>query len=291
MLGDNAARGEPKRLQGDHFILMYHHVDSMENPGTLSPYVVSPAAFRAQLDSIENRGLKVERLGDLLAEATFGGWRRPSVVITFDDCSQALFEFAIPELERRGWNATFFAVAGKVGECNDWDVTGGAPRLPLMQWEHLRELTTLGHEIGAHGFSHLSLRHCSHSRAHAEMLEAREALEQGTGVRIRAFAYPFGDVPDGYPRLCRDADYQGACTIFSMSRRVLGDRFAIRRILVTERDTGLRMRAKLSHFYLRARALVVDRRVLQRSASRPRVDVLTAAEAESEAIAPQDREK
>jgi peptidoglycan/xylan/chitin deacetylase (PgdA/CDA1 family) len=258
---------------GDHFILMYHHVGSVTQLSGLAPFVVSPANFKQQLDSIASRGLKVEPLTELLTGSRVGERQRPSVVLTFDDCSAGLFDFAIPELEHRGWKATFFATAGKVGEYNDWDRAPGAQRVRLMDWEHLRELASRGHEIGAHGFSHSSLRDCSDDDALVEMVEAREVLEQGTGARVRTFAYPFGDIPDGYPSLCRDADYQAACSIFSTSSRVLGDPFAVRRILVTDRDAGLRIRAKLSRLYLRVRARVVDPRVLRRSATRPRLEV------------------
>ncbi|MEO7684102.1 MAG: polysaccharide deacetylase family protein [Gemmatimonadaceae bacterium] len=266
----------------DHFILMYHHVGSLQQLGVLAPFVVSPAAFRSQLDSIEARGLKVETLREV-----FRGRRtrdrsrsRSRVVITFDDCPRGLLEFAVPELERRGWKATFFAVAGKVGGYNDWEASTNAPRVPLMRWEDLRELAALGHEIGAHGFSHVSLRRCTPQQARFEMSRARETLEQGAGIPVRTFAYPFGEAPDGYRRLCGDTGYESSCSIFSMSARVLGDRFDIRRILVTERDTGLRMRMKLSHLYLRARGLVVDRRILLANGVRSRLDLPAGAESD-----------
>lgn len=273
MLMRDAVEVRSEKPGGDHFILMYHHVGSVTRLGGLAPFVVSPANFKHQLDAIASRGLKIERLTDLVTGSRVGERQSPSVVLTFDDCSAGLFDFAIPELERRGWKATFFSTAGKVGEYNDWDRALGAPRVRLMHWQHLKELASLGHEIGAHGLSHLSLRDCSDAAALAEMVEAREVLEQGTSARVRTFAYPFGDIPDGYPRLCRDAGYEAACSIFSTSSRVLEDRFAVRRILVSDRDAGLRIRVKLSRLYLRARALVVDPRVLRLSATRPKLEV------------------
>jgi len=269
MLESESLRRGGHDLDGDHFILMYHHVGSISQLGGLAPFVVSPAAFRSQLDSIEARGLRVETLGELLRAdpATRSG---PSIVITFDDCPAGLFDFAVPELERHGWKATFFAVAGKVGTYNDWDLMPGVSRVPLMHWAQLGELTASGHEIGSHGFSHSSLRWQSRASSRSEISDSRAALEQGTGAPVRAFAYPFGEPPADYSSLCSEAGYEGACSIFSASRKVLGDRFAIRRILVTEADVGVRMRAKLSGFYLRARALIVDPRVLHRDARRAR---------------------
>jgi len=279
-------------LGDDHFILMYHHVGFMRQPGDLAPFVVSEAAFRSQMDSIEACGYEVEPLTALLngAEKRDGRQRQSRVVITFDDCPQGLLEFAIPELERRGWKATFFAVAGKVGGTNDWDASPGAPRVPLMRWQDLRELAAHGHEIGAHGFTHVSLRRCARSQVPVEMSRAKETLEQGTGAPVRAFAYPFGEAPDGYRRLCSETGFESSCSIFSVPTRVLGDRFDIRRILVTERDTGLRMRVKLSHVYLRARGLVVDRMVLRANRIRPRPELPPGDEgAEAKSPAPDAR--
>ncbi len=253
--------------KSDHFILMYHHVAALKLLGGHGPFVVSPAAFQQQLDAIEARGLEVITMGDLLRAPSHS--LRTQVVITFDDCPRALFDFAVPELERRGWKATFFAVAGKVGGYNDWDTLAGAARVPLMDWSQLRQLASLGHEIGAHGVSHVSFRRSAPARVRGEMFSARDTLQCRIGVSVTALAYPFGETPDGYSSLCGDAGYEGACCIFSMSDSVLGDRFAIRRILVSERDIGWRMRVKLSRAYLRARALIVDRRALTASKSVP----------------------
>ncbi|MBA3341055.1 MAG: polysaccharide deacetylase family protein [Gemmatimonadaceae bacterium] len=253
----------------DHFILMYHHVGPMDRLGSLSPYVVTPAAFAAQLAVIEARRLEVVTLGELVAATSGERALEPRVVITFDDCPRELLDAAVPELERRNWRATFFAVSGKVGGHNDWDVKRGSPRVPLMDWSDLRELAARGHQIGAHGSSHTSLRRCTHSEARAELTGARETIEQKMGTAVRSLAWPFGDIPDGYAGLCEDAGYDAACAIFSMSRKVLSDPFAIRRILVSERDVGLRMRVKLSRSYLRARPLIVDRRALKSTGAIP----------------------
>lgn len=272
----------------NHFVLMYHHVGPLERLGGLRPFVVSPRAFRAQMDTIEARGLKVATLRKVLPNTRDVDDGRDRIVITFDDCPRELLDFAVPELERRGWKATFFAVAGKVGEYNDWDVVGGAPRVPLMAWEDLRQLSQLGHEIGAHGFSHASLRKCTYGAAMHELNASRSTLEQGIGVAVASMAYPFGEAPDGYPVLCADAGYEGACSIFSMSRTVMADRYAIRRILVTERDQGFRMRAKLSLPYLMLRSRVVDPDRLQVNLTRPSPYPPTAQPSEPFASSPDD---
>jgi len=272
--------------QRDAFILMYHHVGSVVRLAGLSPFVVSPDAFRMQLDAIQRCGRVVTTLTDLLRESDSENPLPPRIVITFDDCPAELADVAIPELERRGLRATFFVVAGKVGGYNDWDVKHGLPRVPLMNWRHLRELANLGHEIGSHGFTHRNLRSCLYSQAGAELSDAKATLQDRLGIPITTVAYPFGEAPDAYATLCREAGYVGGCSIFSMSRSVLGDRFMIRRILVSERDVAWRMRIKLSRAYLRARALLVDGRVLRASGILPVPDATGSATRRKDGLIP-----
>lgn len=242
-------------IREDHFILMYHHVADVNRLEPLRPYVVSPEMFRSQLETIARRGLPVSAVRDV---ASGSSGQKTKVCITFDDCPRELLETAVPELDRRGWKATFFAVAGKCGGYNSWDVMPNAPRVPLMSLGQLRELSAAGHEIGSHGYSHASLRDGTREAVTRELRESREVLEQAIGVPVTSLSYPYGEAPHRYRELVPDAGYSSACSIFSLSRTVIGDRYAVRRILVTERDRSLRLRAKLSAPYLLARAKIVD---------------------------------
>jgi peptidoglycan/xylan/chitin deacetylase (PgdA/CDA1 family) len=250
---------------GNHFILMYHHVGDASQLDALRPYVVTPRAFCAQMDIIEARQLKVVTLRELVADRG----SEPRIVLTFDDCPGNLLDVAVPELERRGWKATFFAVAGKVGKYNDWDRMSDAPRVSLMGWDDLRSLNRLGHEIGAHGMTHTDLRECDAQAVEEELRASRNTLENGLGSSVATMAYPFGHAPDGYRIACPAAGFAAACSIFSTARNAKTDPYLIRRILVTERDRGIRMRAKLSTPYLAARHRLVDPSRLKPGETRP----------------------
>lgn len=247
-------------------ILIYHHVVPADELAPLAPYAVSRDLFARQLDLLQSRGYRTLTLSALcdLWEGGGKGWEggKP-VALTFDDCPAALLDFAVPELLRRGMMATFFALAGKLGGCNEWDA-GQAPAVALMSVSDLQGLAASGFEIGSHGLNHLHLRACPPETVAVEMSESRQRLQAITGHRVEFFAYPFGEYPDGYAEQCRAAGYRGAVSIFSAARTVATDRYRMRRILIHEGDRGSRFEIKLGLSYLWLRRFV-DRRVIQKN--------------------------
>lgn len=250
-------------MTGNVPILMYHHVVPAAEVGPLAPFAVPRELFGLHLDLLQTRGYRTLTLSEMCSQwdGDTGRQRGKSVVLTFDDCSAALLDYAVPELVRRGMTATFFAVAGRLGGVNDWDA-GSAPSLPLMSAADLRSLADTGFEIGSHGLNHLHLRECSAETVSCEMSESRRRLQEVTGQSVDFFAYPFGEYPKNHGELCRAAGYRGAVSIFSAARSVATDRYCMRRVLVHGGDESLRFRCKLGAVYLWLR-LYVDRRVLR----------------------------
>lgn len=232
---------------------MYHHVAPFVGREHLLPYVVSPRVFSAQLDAIVSLGFQIVTLSDLIQRVQSLQTTARCVVLTFDDCAKDLWDFAIPELERRGLKASFFAVSSRFGGENDWDDHRGGARVPLMCAEELKDLASMGHEVGSHGASHVRLDQCQESVVRDELIRSRQEISDVTGAAVQTLAYPFGAVPKLHDSLCRSAGYLAACSIFSTAPTVLDDRFSMRRILVHEADVGWRLRFKLSGVYLQLR--------------------------------------
>lgn len=241
-------------------ILMYHHVAPLKGREGLLPYVVSPETFATQLDTIQRTGLRVMTMAQVV-QYSLSEERSPrAVVLSFDDCSQELLEFALPELENRGMKASFYAVSDGIGHTNDWDAHRGHGNVPLMTGDELRSLVDDGHEVGSHGRSHQPLSALPDGEVASELVESRQTIEQFTGHSVVTLAYPFGAIPRNHRHQCMVAGYSAACSIFADTRTVLEDLFAVRRILVHEADVGPRLRFKLSAVYLRLRG-IRDRRV------------------------------
>ncbi|MEE4543059.1 polysaccharide deacetylase family protein [Streptomyces sp. V4-01] len=95
---------------GAPVVLTYHDI----SPHSSSPYVVTPAAFDAQLAALEKAGYRT-----LTAEefATYlrGGVAPPrSVLITFDDGTNGLWVYGDRILARHHMHATSFLITGRV---------------------------------------------------------------------------------------------------------------------------------------------------------------------------------
>ena len=101
--------------------------------------------------------------------------------ITFDDGHVSNLELAAPMLQSRGLTAPFFITVG-------W--TGKKPG--YMGWPELQALHQAGHSIGAHGWTHTLLTHCTDRELHTELSEARLTLEDKLGTAITTMSLPGG---------------------------------------------------------------------------------------------------
>ncbi len=170
-------------------ILCYHRFGSGS-----SKMIISPASFAAQLDWLARNGYHVIRLAQL---GEFLAGRAPlpqrSVVITIDDGYESVYQHAFPLLKKHGFPATLFVY-------NDFIGTGAG-----LSWTQLQEMAASGLvDIQAHSRTHRNLierlpgesedryRQAIENelRAPRDLLEKRLASAK---VRVRHFAYPFGD--------------------------------------------------------------------------------------------------
>ena len=101
--------------------------------------------------------------------------------VTFDDGHISNFEFALPILQSRAIRAWFFITVGWTGR-----------RPGYMGWNELRKLHQAGHVIGAHGWTHTLLTHCSARRLHSELVDARLTLEDKLGASVTSMSLPGG---------------------------------------------------------------------------------------------------
>ena len=91
--------------------------------------------------------------------------------VTFDDGHISNYELAAPRLQSRGMTARFFITAGWTGK-----------KTGYMGWPELRSLHEAGHPIGAHGWTHKLLTHCSDDELQTELSKSRLTLEDKLGT-------------------------------------------------------------------------------------------------------------
>ncbi len=114
------------------------------------------------------------------------------VVITFDDGYAGQWN-AVRELNARGMRGVFFVL----GQGNG------------LSWYQLRQMISRGHEVGSHSMSHPFLTRLSDSQLRYQVYESRRRLEANLGVRMRYFAYPYGDVDSRVINAVAAAGYRG----------------------------------------------------------------------------------
>ncbi|HTA77377.1 MAG TPA: polysaccharide deacetylase family protein [bacterium] len=103
-----------------------------------------------------------------------------AISLTFDDGDPSQLETAIPALAKRRLRGTFFLIANRIKNLEDW-----------------KDAVQTGQEIGNHTLDHKHGWILSPAEAVEQVLSSREKLEQLLGVSTPTFAYPFTEItPD-----------------------------------------------------------------------------------------------
>jgi peptidoglycan/xylan/chitin deacetylase (PgdA/CDA1 family) len=162
------------------------------------PYWVTERAFRDILDAV--------------AET-------PNVEISFDDGNASDVEIALDALLDRGLSATFFVVAGRLGQPGYLDVDG------------VGELARAEMTVGTHGMDHRSWRRLTDGARQRELVDARAILADVVGGPVSEAAVPMGAYDR---RLLRDLRRLGYTAVHTSDRRLarsgawLRPRFSVR---------------------------------------------------------------
>lgn len=163
---------------------------------------------------------------------------RHEVRLTFDDGNASDLEQALPRLGSRGLTATFFVVAGRLGEPGFLDAEG------------VRTLAAAGMGIGCHGMRHRPWRRLAGRDLDEELVDSRRVLERIMRRPVREAACPFGSYDRRVLRNLRRHGYRRTYTSDSgmarpgdwiQARNTVGPANAeglIDRVLAAERSTS-----------------------------------------------------
>jgi peptidoglycan/xylan/chitin deacetylase (PgdA/CDA1 family) len=169
-------------------VLMYHYIRVNPDPRDRTGFALSvtPAEFHAQMAYLARNHFNVIPLAQAVAAIrTHHALPPRPVVLTFDDGYADFYTTAVPEMRRYGFTATDYVVPNLIG------------RGSFMTWSQVMAADRLGFTIGAHTMNHVALAQVPRSRARAEMLQSKQALEQMVGHPVLEFAYPYGSF-NGY---------------------------------------------------------------------------------------------
>lgn len=197
-------------LTGHHTrILMYHNISD----DALDPWAVLPQMFVAQMDWLAKHRYPVLSLSQVLNDFDRGRANRKSIVLTFDDGYVDFLENAVPILKNHAFSAILFVVAGETGGVSYWRPP--ELRRPLLDWQALQEVVKLGHEVGSHGLYHRDLTQLTLKELETEVYISRQVIEQRLGVKVDAFAYPWGLYTPQVVDVVRKAGYRSAAIVSS----------------------------------------------------------------------------
>ena len=217
-------------------ILNYHKVGAFK--GDHVP-TVSPEAFERQLVLLARFRYRVLSFDEIIGCLDRSEpLPRRSVAITFDDGYEETCTVAWPLLKRFGFPATVFIAPGEVG----WP--------GFVTWEQVSEMAKNGITIGSHTMHHSYLPLVKEERLMEELLGSKQAIEARIRQPVQYISYPIGGFTPQAQAATRQAGYVAACTTNRAFVPVKLDRYALRRIKMTERDANpLFLLAKTSGYY------------------------------------------
>ena len=212
------------------------------------------------------------------------------VLLTFDDGYRSIFGLARPILQKYRIPAFVFvcsnpvenqellwhdAVVRWLGEAEvkamrdlsytDWQkacaklnraVKGSDPNAPLSLEELKILAATPGIEIGGHTAAHARLAKASREEQLAEVVRNKRSLQEWTGRKVRAFAYPNGLPEEDYNgdsiSVVREAGYEFAFTTVQAYAKADGASLEIPRFLMLSGISGAELGHRLSYSWPRA---------------------------------------
>ena len=194
--------GGERAADGAFGILTYHRIAPIV-PGFAPPmHNVAPERFRAQLAGLQRQGFHFTSLQEVLAARQHGTTLPPrSVVVTFDDGFESVYEFALPVLCELRVPATIFINTGYLDseEPFPFDAWGQAyagqvppPTYRPLTTKQCYELLASGLvSLGAHTHTHADYRNEA-AMFRRDMRVCLQHLGDMFGIERPPFAFPYG---------------------------------------------------------------------------------------------------
>ena len=211
-------------------IITFHRVNDYDSSSLTLPRKI----FDELMEEI-SKNYKPISLQDLIKKIRDGKeLDKKTVVITFDDGYKDNILCAAPILLKYNIPATFFITSGYINteKVFPWDRQSNVKH-PSMTWNEVRELVSMGFDIGAHTINHANLGMVSLDIARTEIMGCKEQIENEINKEVNTFAYPFGgrdNVKDDVIELIRKAGFDCCCSAFGGKVTMDSDLYNLYRI-------------------------------------------------------------
>jgi peptidoglycan/xylan/chitin deacetylase (PgdA/CDA1 family) len=249
------ARPAQRAFRSSHLsripVLMYHGINSAFGP--THPYFetnTSPDVFARHMRHLHEGGYKPIDLNTALRMIDSGTCPPRSVVITFDDGFRDFYTHAMPILQRHQFPATLFVVSGLMGSH-----TARFEGKEFLTWNEMREIGSLGVEIGSHTVNHSILHGLTWSQVEKELRDSKDAIEDHLGIPINSFSYPYafpeqdGAFRSQLRQYLEGAGYDQGVTTVLGTASTLNDPYFLPRLPANQYDDAKLFQAKLEGAY------------------------------------------
>ena len=169
-------------------ILQYHHI-SNDTPKSTS---ISPKLFQQHMEYLEQNNFKIISLDTFLNHLEKKiQFEDKTVLITFDDGYDSIFDNALPILKESNFPFTVFINAKPIEQnLSQW-----------MTWQQLKTLQKNKGTIANHSYAHQHLiRRLENEsdfawrkRIENDLLKNQKLLEQKLNITNKVLAYPYGE--------------------------------------------------------------------------------------------------
>lgn len=239
---------------------MFHHVVAEDYAGRRSALTIRESKLgeiAAWLLSRGHESTTVKMLAECLKAGNTASMRR-RFVFTFDDGAKDNFRRAYPVLKEMGCTGTFFVPTDYIGKTSEWRRRGRKAALgtaateaksaefEIMSELEIVELSREGFEIGSHGCEHADLTSMSDDKLDAQMAGSKERLSSIIGEDVATFAYPYGLFDVRTMASARKTGYIAGCSTMRGAMQDSEHVFCLKRIMVTEATSSLRLRYFMS---------------------------------------------
>lgn len=210
---------------------VYHRFGDGRYPSTN----ISLDRFRQHLQTLKQGGYNVVTLGKVAHQLKAGTLPERTAVITIDDAFSSFYDNGIPLLQEFGYPATLFVTSDLVG------------RAGYLSWDQLRELQTLGIEIGNHSAAHqhYTYREAGESqqqwltRVREDLQRSQQAFATHLGEKPALLAYPYGEFTPEVIAVVQQLGFTGAAAQQSGVISSASNLFALPRFPMGGPYTGL----------------------------------------------------
>jgi peptidoglycan/xylan/chitin deacetylase (PgdA/CDA1 family)/putative cell wall-binding protein len=172
----------------------------MDNPE--QRLTITTSKFEEQLKFLKDHGYSTVSF-DQLSSAFNGQFKLPAkpIILSFDDGTTGHYSKAYPLLKKYGFKGTFFVNTSFIGKEDH------------LTEPQIKEMHDGGMEISSHSATHPDLTKITAEKLAYELTTSKKKLEELTGSKVEAFAYPSGFYNDSVIQAVKSAGYKTARTI------------------------------------------------------------------------------